>query len=61
MEFHYSKNRFNVAVSRAKALAVVVASPQLLDVACSTIEQVKLANMLCRFAEVAEPLSPVEA
>jgi hypothetical protein len=39
----------------------VVASPQLLDVACSTIEQVKLANMLCRFAEVAEPLSPVEA
>jgi len=56
MEFHYSKNRFNVAVSRAKALAVVVASPQLLDVACSTIEQVKLANMLCRFAEVAEPM-----
>ena len=54
MEFHYSKNRFNVAVSRAKALAVVVANPRLLDVTCKTIEQVKLANMLCRYAEVAD-------
>jgi uncharacterized protein len=54
MDFHYSKNRFNVAISRAKALAIVVASPRLLDVSCKTIEQVKLANMLCRYAEVAE-------
>ena len=56
MEFHYSKNRFNVAVSRAKALAIVVANPRLLDVTCKTIEQVKLANMLCRFAEVASTI-----
>jgi uncharacterized protein len=56
MEFHYSKNRFNVAVSRAKALAIVVANPRLLDVACQTIDQVKLANMLCRYAEVASPI-----
>ena len=54
MEFHYSKNRFNVAVSRAKALTIVVANPRLLDVTCKTIEQVKLANMLCRYAEVAD-------
>jgi uncharacterized protein len=53
MEFLYSKNRFNVAVSRARALVVVFASPRLLDVHCKTIEQVKLANMLCRYAEVA--------
>ena len=58
MEFHYSKNRFNVAVSRAKALAVVVANPRLLDVTCKTIEQVKLANMLCRYAEVADTIQP---
>ena len=56
MEFHYSKNRFNVAVSRAKALAIVVANPRLLDVTCKTIEQVKLANMLCRYAEVADTI-----
>ncbi|NCZ71468.1 MAG: hypothetical protein EBY80_15165, partial [Actinobacteria bacterium] len=53
-EFLYDKNRLNVAVSRAQALAVVVASPALLSVECKTIEQVKLANMLCRFAECAE-------
>ena len=53
-EFLYDKNRLNVAVSRAQALAVVVASPELLSVECKTIEQVKLANMLCRFAECAE-------
>ena len=54
MEFLYSKNRFNVAVSRAQALVVVFASPRLLDVHCKTIGQVKLANMLCRYAEVAD-------
>ncbi|MFM9136575.1 MAG: AAA domain-containing protein, partial [Actinomycetota bacterium] len=53
-EFLYDKNRLNVAVSRAQALAVVVASPQLLSVECKTIDQVKLANMLCRYAEMAE-------
>jgi uncharacterized protein len=49
----YSKNRFNVAVSRAQAITVVVASPELLNVNCKTIEQVRLANMLCRYAEMA--------
>jgi uncharacterized protein len=57
MEFHYSKNRFNVAISRAKALAIVVANPRLLDVTCKTIEQVKLANMLCRYAEIANTVN----
>jgi uncharacterized protein len=54
MSFLYSKNRFNVAVSRARALVVVFASPRLLDVNCKSIEQVRLANMLCRYAEVAK-------
>jgi uncharacterized protein len=53
MDFLYSKNRFNVAVSRARALVVVFASPDLLNVKCRTIAQVKLVNMLCRFVEVA--------
>lgn len=52
-EFLYSKNRFNVAVSRAQALTVVVASPRLLDVNCKTIDQIKLVNMLCRYVELA--------
>jgi predicted RecB family nuclease len=47
IEFLYSKNRLNVAVSRARSLAVVVASPRLLDVDCNTPEQMALVNTLC--------------
>lgn len=47
IEFLYSKNRLNVAVSRARCLAVVVASPLLLEVDCKTPEQMALVNTLC--------------
>jgi uncharacterized protein len=50
-EFLYSRNRLNVAVSRAKCLAVLVASPALLTVRCRTVEQMRLVNALCRFVE----------
>jgi uncharacterized protein len=56
MEFLYSRNRLNVAVSRAKALCVVVGSPSLLAVQCRTVEQMRLANVLCRYVEMAEPV-----
>ena len=57
MEFLYSVNRLNVATSRARALAIVVASPELLRVACQTPHQIRLANALCRFVEVATQIS----
>ena len=47
MDFLYSRNRLNDAISRAKCLAVVVASPKLLEASCSTIEQLRLVNTLC--------------
>ena len=47
IEFLYSKNRLNVAVSRARSLACIVASPRLLEVQCNTVEQLKLVNTLC--------------
>jgi hypothetical protein len=50
--FHW--NRLNVAISRAKCLAYVVASPRLLDANCRIVEQMRLANALCRFVEAAE-------
>jgi len=55
MEFLYSANRLNVAISRARALCIVVGSPTLLSARCNTVEQMKLANMLCRLAETASP------
>jgi superfamily I DNA and/or RNA helicase len=53
LEFLLSANRLNVAVSRARALAVVVASPTLLATQCRTVRQMQLVNGLCRYAELA--------
>jgi uncharacterized protein len=47
IEFLYSRNRLNVAISRARCLAVVFASPRLLEISCSTVDQLKLVNRLC--------------
>ncbi len=51
VEFLFSRNRLNVAISRAQSLAVLVASPKLLEIRCSTIEQMRMVNALCRFVE----------
>jgi len=50
----FSRNRLNVAVSRAMCLAFVVASPRLLESRARTIEQMRLINALCRFVDLAE-------
>ena len=55
-EFLYSHNRLNVAVSRARAAAIVVCSPELLKARCKTPEQMRLINTLCLFAERATRL-----
>jgi len=57
MEFLYSRNRLNVAVSRAKALCVMVGSPSLLSVRCRTVDQMRLANVLCRYVELAKEIT----
>jgi superfamily I DNA and/or RNA helicase len=57
LDFLFSRNRLNVAISRAKCVAYLVASPRLLDANCRTVEQMRLANALCRFVESSEPFS----
>jgi predicted RecB family nuclease len=51
MEFLYSGNRLNVAVSRAKCLAIVVASPELFEPDCKTPRQMQLVNSFCLLRE----------
>jgi hypothetical protein len=53
LEFLFSLNRMNVALSRARCLAVVVYSPELLQARCRTPSQMRLVNALCRFAQAA--------
>lgn len=47
IEFLYSRNRLNVAISRARCLSVIFVNPRLLEIPCSSIEQMKLVNGLC--------------
>jgi predicted RecB family nuclease len=54
IEFLFSKNRLNVAISRAKALAILIASPDLLTVPCSKPEQMALVNTLCALVHYSE-------
>lgn len=62
IEFLFSRNRLNVAISRARCLAVLFANPRLLEVPCHTIAQMKLVNGLCwaRSASVDPAMAPVD-
>jgi predicted RecB family nuclease len=53
LDFLFSRNRLNVAISRARCLAFLVASPRLLEIRCRTVEQMRLVSALCRLVELA--------
>jgi uncharacterized protein len=57
MDFLFSRHRLNVATSRARCVALVALSPELLRVRARSPDQMRLANALCRFVEVANGLS----
>jgi predicted RecB family nuclease len=61
LEFLFSMNRLNVALSRASCLAVVVHSPALLTAHCRSAEQMRLVNALCRFTQAAPVWEHTEA
>ena len=61
VEFLYSRNRLNVAVSRARCLAVLVCSPHLLTIRCRTVEQMRLVNALCLLVDMAEEQASASA
>ena len=54
MEFLFSLNRINVAVSRAKGLALVFGAPRLREAKCETVDQMRLVNTLCALRQLGE-------
>jgi len=54
MEFLFSLNRMNVAVSRAKGLALVFGNPRLREAKCETVEQMRLVNTVCALGSIKE-------
>ncbi|CAM4414160.1 TM0106 family RecB-like putative nuclease [Zobellia nedashkovskayae] len=56
MEFLFSPNRFNVAVSRARTCIIMVANPSIFEAECKSPHQIKLANAFCRFKELSKKI-----
>jgi len=57
MSFLYDPHRFNVATSRAQGAVIVVASPSLFEPDCRTPDQMRWANGLCRYRELAQTVT----
>ena len=54
VSFLYDLHRLNVAISRAKAMAVIVGSPLLTDAEVHTPEELRAVNALCRYVDEAK-------
>lgn len=50
-DFLFSRNRFNVAVSRARCLAYVVCTEELLNSRGRDVEEMRLLSTICAFVE----------
>ena len=58
IDFLFSPNRLNVAISRAQCLAVIVFNPQLLETPCQEVWKMKLLNTFCQLSEYATQVPP---
>ena len=53
-DFLFSRNRLNVAISRARCLAYLVCTEDLLNSRARDVEQMRLISTLCAFVEWAD-------
>ncbi len=54
MAFLYDPHRLNVATSRAQCISIIVGSPTLFKPDCHSVDQMRWANGLCRYKEMAK-------
>jgi uncharacterized protein len=57
LDFLLSRNRLNVALSRAQAVAVLVCSPRLVEADIRTVEQMRLVSGMIGLMNAATPWS----
>jgi hypothetical protein len=55
-DFLFSRNRLNVAISRARCLAYLVCTDELLNTRARDVREMKLISTLCAFVEQATPI-----
>jgi uncharacterized protein len=58
MAFLYNPNRLNVATSRARCVCILAAARRLLEPECGTPDQMRWANCVCRYREMASEVTP---
>lgn len=51
LAFILDRNRINVAISRAKCLAVIVADPRIASATTASIDEMKLLNVFCKLVD----------
>src|SRR4029079_1127348 len=54
VDFFYSKNRLNVAISRARTLAMILMNPRLLELDANSVEHLRMVNTLAWASAYAE-------
>lgn len=59
IDFLYSRNRLNVAISRARSLACIVASPDLAAIRCKTPQEMGLVNTFCSLMQAGKAVAQV--
>ena len=55
LDFLFDRNRFNVAISRARALPIVLCSDLLVDARARNLDDMRLLSLFCRYVELAAP------
>ncbi|TVT13370.1 hypothetical protein FNH05_37680, partial [Amycolatopsis rhizosphaerae] len=58
LDFLLSRNRLNVALSRAQAVAVLVCSPRLVEADIRTVEQMRLVSGMIGLMAGSHPWPP---
>ena len=51
VDFFFSRNRLNVAVSRSQCLTIVIMNKKILDIKCNKVEHVKLVNTFMKLLD----------
>ena len=61
MGFLYNPHRLNVATSRARCACILVATEQLFEPDCRTSDQMRWANGVCRYRDLARVVRELHA
>ena len=51
IDFFFSRNRLNVALSRSQCLSIIIMNKKLLEINCKKVEHIKLVNTFMKLLD----------